>query len=159
MSKLLGFIRYLKMFIKLVFFDLFTAKAKSLSAFSVVPEPWQSRWNDVKEEDEHLLWSSIAFAGDVPSIPPYTEGWLIISNRGLYFACKNRSAIKLAFRRGSPPAWRWANQRNRIALCNFFFSPEDEWSLFLPRKENLFRARLFHFEARDKKCFKTQQQG
>ncbi|MEJ5300274.1 MAG: hypothetical protein WHS38_04715 [Thermodesulforhabdaceae bacterium] len=158
LSKIFSFIRRLRMILELVVVDLFKKGKRSLSVFSSVPEPWQSRWHDVKEDDERLLWSSVAFSHRVPSVAPYTKGWLIISDRGLYFACKGRAGIKLAFRRWSPPLWMWTNHGKKTALCSFFFNSEDEWSIFLPNMEDLFRSRLFHFEMKGKKCFKSQRQ-
>ncbi|MCX7821901.1 MAG: hypothetical protein N2260_00470 [Syntrophobacterales bacterium] len=135
------------MLIKLSRYLLPTRKRERPSAFSFIPKVWQENWDNVREEDEKLLWSSLAFSGNLPSLEPYVEGWLIVSNRGVYFACKLTHRTKLLFRRGNPPIWRWNNGKV-TALVSFLFE-EEEWQVFLPRREELFRSRLFLFEARE----------
>ncbi|MGC8719611.1 MAG: hypothetical protein ACP5TY_06345 [Thermodesulforhabdaceae bacterium] len=141
-------IRYLRMFLELAWFNLLGKWRKKLSAVSYVPETWKKGWDNVRENDEQPMWSSIAFSGKIPSLPPYTRGWLIISDRGVYFLCKRQGVVKLLFRRGRPPLWKW-HKGNLLAEGVFMFDEGEEWRVFIPGGEDLFRARLFHFELRE----------
>lgn len=148
-EKLLYPLRYIRMVIKLSYFALLKGKKRGLSEFSYVPQIWRKSWENVKEADEQLLWSSVAFSGNLPSLNPYTQGWLIISDRGIYFAYRSKNVVRLLFRRGNPPFWKWVNLRI-IDRVSFFFEEGEEWKVFIGQKEDLFRARLFRYEAKEK---------
>lgn len=137
-------LRYLKMLVKLGYCTVL--KGKRPTTFSSVPTIWQKVWDNVREEDEKPLWSSVAFSVKLPTLPPYTEGWIIVSDRGIYFSCIFRNRPKFLYRRRTSPCWKWYNFKI-VALVSFILEGE-EWQLFLPKKENLFRSRLFAFEAR-----------
>lgn len=140
--------RYLKMTFKLGWLGLISKWTKKLSAFSSVPDMWKKSWYNVKEDDERLLWSSPAFSDKLPSLARYTEGWLIISDRGLYFGCKRQGIVKLLFRRGKPPLWKWCGG-NLVGEAGFLFEEGEKWRIFLPGNEELFRARLFRYELKE----------
>lgn len=143
-GKILQLLRYLKMLVKLGCYAVL--KGKRSNTFSSVPEIWQKGWDNVREEDERPLWSSLAFSVKLPALPPYTEGWIIVSDRGIYFSCIFRNRPKFLYRRRVSPCWKWYNLK-AVALVSFALEGE-EWQLFLPKKENLFRSRLFSFEAK-----------
>ncbi len=141
-------LRYLKMMLKMVGYDL-KKQFKTLSSISSVSKKWKSHWEKVKEDDEEIFWSSPAFVREVPSLAKFTEGWLIISNKGLYFYCKRRELPKHYFRRLSKIEWQF-NSKGLKAICNFIFDTKEDWSFYIPKREELFRARLFKSEIKEK---------
>lgn len=149
LEKLLRPLRYIKMLIKLSYFALSKNNKRGLSEISYVPKIWRKSLENVKEEDEEILWSSVAFSETLPSLVPYTQGWLIISDRGIYFAYSSKNGVRLLFRRGNPPFWKLVNLRI-IDRVSFFFEEGEKWQFFIGKKEDLFRARLFHYEAKEK---------
>lgn len=140
--------RLFLMTVKLIWWRL-TRRFFSLDDFSHVPRKWESLWNKIKDSEEKAMWSSPVFVRSLPSVRRFVSGWLVVSDKGVYFFCRRWGRKKTLFRRGVGFRWKW-ERSYLFARCCFLFDSGDTWYFcFHSGAENFFRARLFNYEMRN----------